>query len=79
MNKRWTGALTFGISLWGASITRDDFRRGRSRLWPSGGVIPFEASREANPLWFWTFTAINIALIAVLLAVSILLVVRPGE
>lgn len=77
MNKRLVGAMTLAISLWGASITRQDFRSGRSRFWLSGGVNMFEARRDRNPAWFWAFTAFNGALIAALLVVSVLMILVP--
>lgn len=77
MNKRLIAALTFGVSLWGAAITRQDFRAGRSRFWLSGGINMFEARRDANPAWFWAFTAINAVLIGALLAVSTLMFFVP--
>jgi hypothetical protein len=77
MNKRLAGAMAFAVCLWGAAITRRDFRAGRSRFWLSGGINMFEASREQDPAWFWAFTAINAVLIAGLLAVSALLVIVP--
>jgi hypothetical protein len=77
MNKRLAAAMTFAVCSWGAWMTRQDFRDGRSRFWFSGRVNMFEAHRDRNPLWFWAFTAINAALIAILLAVSVLLFFVP--
>ena len=77
MNKRLAGAMTLAVCLWGASITRQDYREGRSRFWLSGGINMFEARRDQDPIWFWAFTAINAGLVTALLSVSILMLLLP--
>jgi hypothetical protein len=66
IDRRFAALLTLMVVIPGAVMTLRDFRDGRSRLWLSGGIVPLQASRDASPLFFWAYTALNVVVCGLL-------------
>jgi hypothetical protein len=78
MNARMiTGMIVVMIVLWGTILTREDYRRGVSRFWLSGGVSMFTFRRDATPRLFWASLITNILFIGAVLMGAIGLIALP--
>ncbi len=74
MNPRLAGVMALCVGLPGAGILLSRFREGRATL-PLSQNDRYEARRDSSPLLFWAYTAINAALVTLIVGAGIALVV----
>ncbi|MBO9714496.1 hypothetical protein [Sphingomonas sp.] len=80
MSAHLAALLMLAVVIPGAFITQSDFRQGRSRFWLSPSIVrQWQFDRAASPTGFWVSTAVNVALIALLVVVGILILIRPDH
>jgi hypothetical protein len=66
MNKRVAGMWAAGFFALGSGLTLRDLRRGSTQLWlgAGGGYV---ADRATQPVRFWIYVSLNLAVLLLLL------------
>ena len=73
MNTRFAASLALAVCLGGIGFVWGDLKRGQSQLWLGGRPVP--VTRTADPLLFWVAAGGKAALVAGVIALSLLVLI----
>ena len=80
MSTHLIALLVIAVALPGVMILRNDFRTGSARFWLMPGQrFQLRFRRSARPRLFWAMTAVNFGLVALLVAASVVMLIRPDH